>query len=76
MKFLFSNNKATRYISICYANDVLIKRVLSRKILSSEYANNKGADQSAHPRRLISTFVIHSLESIISKLDTDEISIF
>ena len=28
-------------------------------------ANNKGADQPAHPGRLISTFVIHFLESII-----------
>ena len=27
--------------------------------LSSRFANNKGADQPAHPRSLISTFVIH-----------------
>ena len=39
-------------------------------------ANNKGADQPAHPRRLISAFVIRFLESIISKLATSEISIF
>ena len=32
------------------------------------FANNKGADQPAHPRSLISDFVIHLLESIISKL--------
>ena len=31
-------------------------------------ANNKGADQTAHPRSLISAFVLRSLESIISKL--------
>ena len=30
-------------------------------------ANNKGADQPVHPRRLISAFVIRFLESIISK---------
>ena len=27
------------------------------------YANNKGADQPAHPRSLISTFIVHCLES-------------
>ena len=37
--------------------------------------NNTGADQPAHPRSLISAFVIHLLESIISKLAKNEISI-
>ena len=40
------------------------------------FANNKGADQPVHPRRLISVFVIRFLESTISKLTTSEISIF
>ena len=40
------------------------------------FANNKGPDQPAHPRSLISVFVIRFLESIICKLATDEISIF
>ena len=40
------------------------------------FANNKDADQPAHPRRLISAFVIRLLESIISKLASSEISIF
>ena len=39
-------------------------------------ANNKGADQPAHPRSLISAYVICLLESIIPKLATSEISIF
>ena len=39
-------------------------------------ANNKGSDQPAHPRSLISTFVIPLLQSIIARLDTGEISIF
>ena len=30
------------------------------------YANNKGADQPAHPRSLISTFVVHCPDSISS----------
>ena len=41
-----------------------------------EFANNTSADQPAHPRSLISAFVIHSLESTISKLATSEISFF
>ena len=38
--------------------------------------NNKGADQPAHTRRLISAFAILILESIISNFATGEISIF
>ena len=44
--------------------------------MSLGFANNKGADQPAHPRCLISSFDVHVLESIISKLVTREISIF
>ena len=39
-------------------------------------ANNTGADQPAHPRSLISAFVICVLKSTISKLATSEISVF
>ena len=39
------------------------------------FANNTGADQPAHPRRLISAFVIRFLKSIISKLATSKIAI-
>ena len=38
------------------------------------FANHTGADQPAHPRSLISAFVIRLLESIISRLATSEIS--
>ena len=37
------------------------------------FANNTGADQPAHPRSLISAFVIRFLLSIISRLDTSKI---
>ena len=37
-------------------------------------ANNTGADQPAHPRSLISAFVIRFFESIMSKLATGESS--
>ena len=40
------------------------------------FANNTGADQPAHPRSLISAFVIRFLESIICILATGEIAIF
>ena len=40
------------------------------------FANNKCTDQTAHPRSLISALVLRSLESIISKLATGDMSIF
>ena len=36
------------------------------KMCLMSYANNKGADQSAHPRTLISAFFVRCLDSIIS----------
>ena len=38
------------------------------------YANNKGADQPAHLRNLISAFVVHCLGSIILLVSILEIS--
>ena len=46
------------------------------KTRSLGVANNKGADQPAHPGRLITAFVIRILESIMYKLATSEASIF
>ena len=40
----------------------------------SYYANNKGADQLAHPRSLISAFVVRCLDSTISLDSIAEIS--
>ena len=40
------------------------------------YANNKGADQPAHSCSLISTFVVHCLDSLISLVSISEISSF
>ena len=40
------------------------------------FANNTGADQPAHPRSLISTFVICFLQITICKLATSELSIY
>ena len=38
------------------------------------YANSRGADQPAHPRSLISAFVVRCLDSIIPLLAIAEIS--
>ena len=38
------------------------------------YANNKGADQPAHPRSLIGAFVVRCMNSIIRLLPIAEIS--
>ena len=48
----------------------------ARKPAFGGFANNTGADQPAHPRNLISAFVIRFSESIICKLASYEISIF
>ena len=40
------------------------------------YANNKGADQPAHPRSLISNFVVRCLDSMICILTISKVSRF
>ena len=40
------------------------------------FANHKCADQAAHPRSLISAYVIHRMERFTSKLATSKIAIF
>ena len=37
----------------------------AKKTCLMPYANNEGADQPAHPRSLISTFVVRCLDSMI-----------
>ena len=48
----------------------------ARKPVFQGFAKNKGANQPAHLRSLISVFVICFLESIICKLATGKIVIF
>ena len=38
------------------------------------YADNKGADQPAHPRSLISTFIVRCLDSVIPLVSVSKIS--
>ena len=42
-----------------------IKEPGHEKMCLMPYANNKGADQPAHPCSLISAFIVHCLDSII-----------
>ena len=69
---LFWLEKYKFYAEDC--NDMLIMKTISHKLeFGSQcektclpgFANNNGADQPARPRKLISTFVIHLLESHI-----------
>ena len=46
------------------------------KMCLKPYANNKGADQPAHPRSLISTFVVRCLDSMICILAISKVSRF
>ena len=52
---------------------IFIKWAMSWENLFMPYAKNKGADQPAHPRNLISAFVVHCLDSIISILPISKI---
>ena len=52
----------------------LMGQVMRKQVMP--YANNKGADQPAHPRNLISAFVVRSLDSIIPLVSRSEISRF
>ena len=85
-----TDNQTSLQISNCTKKGVKVTFVISlhskllctnnwaatQENLSSMVANNKGADQPAHPGSLISAFVIQVLESIISGLAMSEISIF
>ena len=44
------------------------------KMCLMPYANNKGADQPAHSRSLISTFVVRCLDSVMPLVSISEIS--
>ena len=46
------------------------------KMCLMPYANNIGADQLAHPRSLISAFVVRSFDSMISLVSRSKISRF
>ena len=67
---------STKLLCGKYVKCLVMNWALIQENLFSGFVNNKSTDQPAHPRKLISAFVIRFLESIISKLATSEISIF
>ena len=60
--------------SECKLNNSKNKWASSWENLFLPYANNKGADQSAHPRSLIGAFVVRCQDGIIPLVSIAEIS--
>ena len=69
------NSKTSNYVNLCLSitgNVGSLERIclmhlshVMRKTRLMPFANNKDADQPAHPRSLISAFGVRSLDSII-----------
>ena len=72
LKFIYGDLTPARLNDLKEACRKEVNGPLHEKTCVWGFANNKGADQPAHPRSLISTFVIHLLESIISRLATNK----
>ena len=63
------HNRERRFLIFGYVlpNCILIIGLWREKTCFWGFVNSKVADQPAHPRRMISAFVIHFLQSIISQ---------
>ena len=59
-------------LSVWETITVHLSRAMRKRLMS--YANNKGADQPAHPHSLISAFVVHCLDSVMSLVSVTKIS--
>ena len=68
---IYANQKVDHCLKMVIRNGPRREKTCLRR-----FADNPGTDQPAHPRSLISAFVIRFLQSIICKLATGEISIF
>ena len=71
--------KMFRFILSCLFTWSVVEGVTTcepghEKMCLLSYANNKGADQPAHPRSLISAFVVRCLDSILSLESIADIS--
>ena len=60
----------------CLARNKTIKWDLTRDKQTLLHGDNKGADQPAHPRSLISAFVVRFLESLMIPLAIRKIPMF
>ena len=61
------SSDTVRFSALYHLSNVMRKPVMP-------YANNKGADQPAHPRSLISAVVVRCLDSILPQVSKSEIS--
>ena len=59
---------------LCFIAILRIVELGHEKMCLMSYANNKGADQPAHPRSLISAFVVQCLVSVMSLVSVTKIS--
>ena len=59
------NNDKLKMIDNCFMLRECLTLSHVTRNLFMPYANNKGTDQPAHPRSLISTFIVRCLDSII-----------
>ena len=60
--------------TVKYSNILKLFELGHEEMCLMSYANNKGADQPAHPRGLISAFIVRCLDSTISLDSIAEIS--
>ena len=51
-----------------------MSHVMIEKKIALPYANNKGADQTTHPRSLISAIIVHFLDSVKPVFSISKIS--
>ena len=71
--FLSHESALRKTVAVCSCN---VTEPGHAKMCLMTYANNKGADQPAHPCSLISTFVVCCLDSIICILALSKVSRF
>ena len=76
LKFIYGDLTPARLNDLKEACRIEVNGPRREQTCLRGFANNKGADQPAHPRILISAFVIRLLESFISRLASREIFIF
>ena len=73
-RFYFGKEVVINFMSLYWNKLFKYEWAPSWENLFLPYANNKGADQPAHPRSLISAFVFRCLDSKLPLVSTSEIS--
>ena len=77
LRYAFLGALETSYLNangIYQENNENIYELRHGKTSLMPYANNRGTDQSAHPRSLISAFIVRCLDSMTHILDISKIS--